>query len=114
MVLKRSQFQVVSSGKSNSFLEPCKTMQQLPSLWSFLTQAEWEDGSSRQTGTLTLMVQDGMAKICVNDRDSESSCFVSGSSFTTLFKVVDTALAEGKLEFRLNPWARRKPRGKRP
>jgi hypothetical protein len=100
-MLKREQFRVHASGVAETCLELCALSKQVPSLIEFLSQSTWEDGTSRQTGTLTVMVHDGVLKAAVNDRESSSSAFVSGKSFTSLLKAVDKGLAEGSLDFRV-------------
>lgn len=108
MVLKRGHLKVSPPGSSGTQCEPCALMKSHPFLWAFLTQCTWEDGSSRLTGTLTLSMWDGGLRIALNDRETESSAFLSGSSFTSLLKLANAALEEGKVEFRPNPWAKKK------
>lgn len=113
MVLKKGQLKLSSGTSSAVSVEPCALMTRHPTLWSFLTQTTWEDGSCRVTGTLTLTVWDGQLRLCLNDRESECSAFICGRSVTALLKAAEEAMEEGKVEFRPNPWASRGARRKK-
>jgi len=47
-----------------------------PNLWDFLTQAVWpEDGKKRTPGTMMVMVDDGLLKVMLNDKDQSRVAF---------------------------------------
>jgi len=101
MVLRKEQFHVRQAAASESLLEPCSLSAKFPRIVEFLAQTTWEDGSLRQTGTITLMTHEGVLKAALNDRESSSSAFVSGNSLLSLLKAVETGLESGSLEFRV-------------
>lgn len=61
---------------------------------------QWPDGAKRETGTITLLCDSGMAKAAVNDRDANVSAFLSAESWTGLFKALEEGLSSGRLEWR--------------
>lgn len=71
-----------------------------PFLFAFLHETKWDDGTQRQTGTMTLFVQDGVLKAVVNDRALERSGFVSGSTLSLLFDALESNLSEDTMDWR--------------
>lgn len=86
---------------------------EMPTLWAFVTQTEWEDGSSRETGTIFIFREAGTWRACLNDRDSGHVGFVSCDTFKGLWKAVEKQLAEERVDWRLSRQARQTGR-KRP
>lgn len=73
---------------------------EMPTLWEFLTTDKWEDGSSRETGTVFVFREAGQWRACLNDRDSNHVGFVSGDTFKSLWKAVEKQLAEQRVDWR--------------
>lgn len=71
-----------------------------PTILEFLTLTQWEDGTQRATGTLTLMAENGVFKCSLRDRDAGCYCFVSGKSPTTLLEALEKGLAGNSLDWR--------------
>lgn len=78
----------------------CEFGSQFPSLWSFLTDIEFDDGTARQTGTVLLVVDDARAKVWLNDRAEGLSCWVSGSTLLDALESADRGLRNGGLDWR--------------
>lgn len=51
-----------------------------PYIVEFLSATKWDDGGARTPGTLTLFIEDGIWKACLNDRDGEASLYVTGAT----------------------------------
>jgi hypothetical protein len=80
--------------------EPCcDWSREFPVLFTFLTCSHYS-GRPRQTGTLMLMCEMGVAKSWVNDRHSGLSAFVSGKTYHDLFIAIEAGLAANSLEWR--------------
>lgn len=81
-----------------------------PWLWAFLTSVVYADGSSRETGTLTLFGQESVLKGCLRDREGRRVVF---SSERTVEAVL--AALEGILEAGVGDWRadRAPPSGRR-
>ncbi len=71
-----------------------------PALVEFLTRSVWEDGSGRSTGTVMLMVESGLWKAWVHDKDASCAAFVSSGTLAGLLKAVDKGVESGQLDWR--------------
>lgn len=80
----------------------------MEALYEYLTCAEWEDGSLRESSTLLCFVEDGRWKVCLNDRAASRSCWASGDSLLGALASLDAALASGAPEWRRSEGRRRK------
>jgi hypothetical protein len=80
-----------------------------PGLWEYLTAWTYADGSQRVTSTLTVFLEEGMVKVCLNDRDKGRVAFVSGRTVTKTLEALEEGLQEGSLDWRAQ---RKVPRAK--
>lgn len=71
-----------------------------PALWEFLSLSSWEDGSPRQTGTVLLVVDAGMVKAWLNDRDGQRAAWASGDSLGGVLERLEVGLTKDTLEWR--------------
>jgi hypothetical protein len=71
-----------------------------PLLFEHLTAAAWADGSTRETSSLTVFVEEGRWKACFNERALNKVCFVSGRSFMDLLSCLEAGLQEDDLDWR--------------
>jgi len=71
-----------------------------PALVEFLTKLAWEDGSTRSTGTVMLLVEAGLWKCWVHDKDASLGAFVSSGTLEGLLKAVDKGVESGSLDWR--------------
>lgn len=65
-----------------------------PTLFQYLTDGAWEDGTERETSTLLLMADGGSFKAWLNDRAMGRSLWVAGPSLQGLLDAVETALLD--------------------
>lgn len=72
----------------------------LVALVEFLAVTRWPDGSLREPGSLTLFVDEGTPKACLNDKGQGLVAFVSGSSLTDLLLAIEDKLRDGSLDWR--------------
>jgi len=73
---------------------------QYPNLSAFLSQQEWEDGSTRQTGTMIIFVQDGQLKMCISDRDGQKNAFITAPTLQLLYDLAEMGLDDNALDWR--------------
>lgn len=66
-----------------------------PALCEFLSSCTYEDGASRDTGTVNLSTGDGRLRVCLNDKDLQQYCFLSGENLDQVLKAANRAVAEG-------------------
>lgn len=80
-----------------------------PTLFEYVTNGEWDDGSGRQTSSLLLFFEDGLFKVCLNDRALGRTCWATGRSAEGAVMSLEGALASGS-----NDWRKSKhPSGRR-
>lgn len=58
-----------------------------------LRDSAWEDGTHRERSTLTVFVEDGKVKVCLNDRNSNSSLFRAADTLLEALQSLNEALA---------------------
>ena len=73
-----------------------------PNVWEYLTGLAWEDGSARQTSTLLVFVEDGMCKMCINDRALGRKAWATGPTPEAAITSLESCLASGAVEWRLD------------
>lgn len=61
-------------------------------LLDHLSQGTWPDGSARERSTLTVFCEDGIVKVCLNDRDAACSLFRSGETLIECIESIGKAL----------------------
>lgn len=72
----------------------------LPELHEFLTEIEWDDKKRRSTGTVMILVEDGLWKAWVHDRDLKVSGWCSAESWEGLLEQVNRSLGERSIQWR--------------
>ena len=77
-----------------------------PTVVEFLSSCQWPDGSSRVTGTVMLLAEDGRWKAWVHDRDAGEGLFISGATPEGLLEQLEAVLSAGNGE-----WRKDRPRG---
>ena len=101
MALRRRDQSIERNGSVGSVMA-CALAGRLANLFEFLCAEEYEDGSPRVPGTLTVFREGNMLKGCLNDRDQSLVAFVSASSFTGLLEALDAGLQADDLDWRVS------------
>jgi len=89
--------------------DDAKFVAAFPRVHEFLTCDKWDDGKSRVTGSLSLFIEQGVWKACLNDRDTEASLYVTGETTLACMKALEGRL-DGTKEADWRAW---KKKGKR-
>jgi len=84
----------------NLVCERCSITSRYPSLWEFLTEAKFADGTDRQAPTMTVFVEGRLLKACVNDRAEGMVAFATGSSLTAILEALEEGLQADSLDWR--------------
>jgi hypothetical protein len=108
MSLKRA---VAESGSPQSLLPDGSGgvwEKQFPNVVEFLSSLRWEDGTARSTGTVMLMVEGGLWKAWVHDRDAGRGAFASAATLAKLLAVVNDGLETGSMDWRPDKRAAKK------
>jgi len=70
-----------------------------PQIFRFLSESRRTENFAK-TGSLTVFWEDGVFKVCLNDRPNYRSCFVSHQELRVAFRIADRGLGSGGLKFR--------------
>lgn len=71
-----------------------------PTLWQYLTQTTWEDGTPREPSSLLIFPQDGVFKCMVRDKAAGLCLWVACRQMSQLLDAVESALADPVAEWR--------------
>lgn len=71
-----------------------------PSLYSFLFDTRYADGTSRVQGSISLFVQGYSLKAAINDKDRLCVAFVNAGTFLEMLTLIDDGIREDKLEWK--------------
>lgn len=69
-------------------------------IWEYLAECEGNDGKTRLTSTLLVFVEDGLVKLCLNDRQHSRTAWVSAETLTKALAGLDQQLRDDTCEWR--------------
>lgn len=96
------------AGQLPSFDDP-DFEQRYPAICEYVSTAQWEDGTPRETSTLLLFVEDGLWKCCLNDRAVGRSGWRAADTLQGVLDALEAVLREDCVEWRV---AKGKPQGR--
>lgn len=99
MAVNRREPQARPSGRGDG-LSTCALKARCPTLAEFLESTTFGDGSPRIVPTLTLFLEQGVLKACLNDREEGMIAFISAGSLTGLLEALEEALILDTLDWR--------------
>jgi len=94
----------LTEGSSAQALNDPDFRRRLPTLLEYLSQTTWDDGSPRLTSTLLVFIDDGVLKVCLNDRACERALWVASGTFSGALAELDESLANPQA-----PWRASRP-----
>lgn len=71
-----------------------------PAIYTMMAATVDDDGKPRQTSTLTIVMEDGLVKGGLKDRDRNASIWRSSKSLKGLFDALEGALMSGEADWR--------------
>lgn len=71
-----------------------------PTLAEYMTCTVYDDNKYRRTATLLLFVDDGVLRLCLNDRDTNRSAFVTAGTMEEALSAMEMGLLDGSLDWR--------------
>jgi len=71
-----------------------------PTLAAFLTDTQYEDRSPRTTATLLIFCENGVLRMCLNDRDNNRSVFFTNETVEGCLMSAENALCSNTVEWR--------------
>lgn len=82
---------------------------EMPTLFAYLADDQWEDGSARLRSTIILFCEDDLFKMALTDKDSDLTLWVASKTFAGLFGGMEARLNDPEAE-----WRKRKGPGNPP
>lgn len=76
--------------------------EKLPAIREYLETNRWPNGDERITSTLTVYCDDGVYKVCLNDRQEGQSLWVASECLWDALETLEGALQGGTAEWRKN------------
>jgi K+-transporting ATPase A subunit len=73
-----------------------------PTLWSYLTQWSWEDGSPRQTCSLLMFVADFTLKAMLRDPNTGLCLWVTAETMHELYEALEAKLCDPRADWRVD------------
>lgn len=73
-----------------------------PTLWDYLTQQQWDDGSARETAGLTMFVQDGLFKALLKDNDAGQCLWVAAHGFFDVLAALEKQASAPVADWRVD------------
>jgi len=99
MAMKKPEV-AVGSTSLNPRTEGTEWVTLWPSLWEFLTESTWDDGSKRQLPTLLFFFEEGIWKSCLSDKAMGRTGWCSGVSPEALLTSLDAQIRDDRVEWR--------------
>jgi len=75
-------------------------VKEYPSIYAYLFEGKWKDGTPRHTSTLLMFFEGPVFKAVLNDRDQNRSAFFTSSTFAGLFDSIEVALTADNVDWR--------------
>ena len=85
---------------TSAMASPGKWGEGYPSLWAFLADPAFDDGSPRTTGTVMLFCEQGRLKAWVHDREMERTAFLTARCPEDLFAELNDGLETDDMDWR--------------
>lgn len=88
------------SGPADADFNDPGLKREYPTLYEYLSLTRYEKGESRVTSTLLIFVENGVLRICLNDRDNNRSVFFTGETLECALASLEAALLSDRVEWR--------------
>lgn len=82
---------------------PCSIVPAGSALWDYLARDRYDNGDTRQRSTLLAFADEGLFKVCLNDRESERSLWASALTLQEAIQTLDALLDSPAAEWRHYP-----------
>lgn len=69
-------------------------------VWAYMTDTVYEDGSARECASLLVFVEEGTVKTCLNDRQEGRTMWATGSCLEDCLLSLEERLASGRGDWR--------------
>lgn len=83
-----------------------------PAVTEYLAVGAYPDGTARERAVISIFIEEGRVKCCLNDRDTGRTLWRSAGGIEACIGLIDDAIAEGTADWRRAAGSGRGP-GKR-
>jgi hypothetical protein len=90
------------AGQEQACAPDPRALKECPTVWAYLTQTTWSDGTRRETSSVLMFQQDGMIKAMLRDADAGLCLWVAARSFYGAFSALEAALNDPNAEWRVD------------
>jgi len=97
--MKKPEAQPQTPGAKAILRDPALN-KKFPQLVEHLTCDEWEDGTARETSTISIFAEQGAIKLALNDRAMKRSAYLTAETLEQALHGLETGLAKGTLDWR--------------
>lgn len=97
--MKKPTYEVKKGALCSPSIDP-EMREKFPTLVEHLGDEAWEDGSTRETSTITIFLENGMVKMALNDRDGQRSLYITCSRWKDAMNALEKAAAAPSADWR--------------
>lgn len=98
------------AGSSLSAASDVSLAATMPAIHEYLTDRDSGGPVARQTATFTVFAEDGLFRVCLNDRQEGLTCWSSGETLGGAMEALEALLASGEAVWRRSTIGRGKSR----
>lgn len=88
------------SGPVEAVFNDADFLRSYPTLAAFLTDTQYDDRSPRTTATILIFCENGILRLCLNDRDNNRSVFFTSETVEGCLICAENALCSNGVEWR--------------
>jgi len=89
------------SGPPEAVFDDTEFSRSYPTLAAYLTETKYQDGTPRVTATILIFCENGVLRLCVNDRDNNRSVFFTSETVEGGLLAAENAIATNTAEWRI-------------
>lgn len=84
-----------------------------PAVAEYLTATNYPDGTPRERAVMSVFIEDGRVKVCLNDRDAGRTLWRSGDGVEDCIALLDLAIVDGTADWRRAAGGRPSAKGRK-
>jgi hypothetical protein len=89
-----------SSAETSSGVQDVFLTTSCPTVVTYLTDTKWDDGSPRETSSISVTIDSGSIKVALNDRASKMTLYVTASDLRAALTTLEKAVTSGSPDWR--------------
>lgn len=99
-LIKRPLDLTKSAPDSKEWVDP-DFLGEYPSLFAFVKDDKWADGSARLPGTITLFCKGGCLTMVLNDHDRAAAAYINAHTVNEMLFLADQGILNDSLDWKL-------------